>query len=45
MDLAYDRAPYLFSGAAALKSFKAKTEGVVPITDLVEALEERVVGR
>lgn len=30
LDLGYDRAPYLFSGAAALKSFKAKTEGVTP---------------
>ena len=30
MDLAYDRAPYLFSVAATLKSFKVKTEGVVP---------------
>lgn len=30
MDFAYDRAPYLFSGAAALKSLKAETEGVAP---------------
>ena len=30
MDNAYDRAPYLFSGAAALQSFKTKTEAAAP---------------
>lgn len=29
MDHAYDRAPYLFSGAAAIRAFKAKTEAAV----------------